>query len=76
MENKDIITIYSSYNNKTNSLDYPSMYENVIGSGYKKEIEYKDIDMLYKSNRIIIIPKFNLYSGTSYLSLFTMLNTK
>ena len=31
--NNTELRVYSSYNNLLNSLDYPSMYENVIASG-------------------------------------------
>ena len=43
--------VYSSYNNLLNSLDYPSMYENVIASGCdNSKIKYKDMDVCYANN--------------------------
>lgn len=72
--NKDII-IYSSYNNLEQSADYPSMYDNVIASGIKNRIPKKDIDLIYKSNKIKL--KHNLsktYQGNSYLSIYSTIN--
>lgn len=79
-ENSDI-TVYCSYNNKLNSLaDYPSMYSDVVASGSNKKIKYKDIDIHYLSNKIIVLNKdLEFFEGNSFLSLYTMLkeeNTK
>lgn len=75
--NADYIKIYASYNNKINSLDYPAMYQNVIGSGYNKKIKYKDIDKTYKTNKILVWTNIlEKYEGTSYLSPWTMLSEK
>ena len=69
-ENPDI-KIFASYNNLTNSVDYPAMYENVYGSGKKADIKYKDIDYTYYTNKVIIFPQiFKVYEGNSYLSLY------
>ena len=75
-ENNDM-TVYCSYNNKLNSLaDYPAMYSGVIASGSDNKIKYKDIDMHYDSNKIILINKNGLkfFEGNSFLSLYTMLD--
>lgn len=74
--NKAIVNIYSSYNNLVNSFDYPSMYENVIASGFKnKNITYKNNDVIYHSNKVIVFPyDYQMkYVGNSYLSMITML---
>lgn len=68
------IQIYCSYNNLVNTYDYPAMYENVIGSGISKDIEYKDNDKKYHSNRIILFNKgVHFYKGNSFLSLNSLL---
>ena len=59
--------------NKLNSLaDYPAMYSGVIASGSDNKIKYKDIDMHYDSNKIILINKNGLkfFEGNSFLSLY------
>ena len=66
--------IYASYSNLKNSIDYPAMYQNVIGCGYAKGELNKAIDNMYKSNRIIVWNNgLAYYKGNSYLSLYTML---
>ena len=66
--------IYASYSNLKNSIDYPAMYQNVIGCGYAKGALNKAIDNMYKSNRIIVWNNgLAYYKGNSYLSLYTML---
>lgn len=73
--NKDIVQVYASYNNLTNSRDYPAMYKNVISSGISKNINFKDIDVKYRNNNIIVSSEpFKVYKGNSYLSLLTMIN--
>lgn len=68
--NNSIKKIYASYNNELSSLDYPAMYEGVIGVGIKQNVNFKKEDVFYNSNRIIIKDKWNtIYSGNSYLSL-------
>ena len=74
--NNKVVNVYSSYNNLTNSFDYPSMYKDVIASGYiNKNMEYKKNDEIYHSNKIIVFPyDYNIkYMGNSYLSMLTML---
>ena len=69
------ILIYASYNNRINSYDYPAMYPKVYASGTDSRINYKDIDIKYKNNNIIILPNvFKIYHGNSYLSIISMLN--
>lgn len=76
IEDHPDIQIFSSYNNKLNSYDYPSMYEGVIASGQTSKIEYKDYDRKYRSNRIIIWNKgIHYFYGNSFLSLETLLGT-
>lgn len=72
--NSDKIEIYASYNNTLNSFDYPAQYESVIGVGTSEVVNSKDIDVLYKSNNIIVM-SFGIkrYSGNSYLTPYTML---
>jgi uncharacterized protein YprB with RNaseH-like and TPR domain len=70
--NRKEITVYCSYNNKINTLDYPAMYENVIASGHNN-ITYKECDIKYRSNRIIVLPQIKTYEGTTFLSVITML---
>ncbi len=74
-ENSDI-TVYCCYNNKLNSFaDYPSMYSGVVASGSDKNIEYKDIDVHYNSNKVVVLSEsgLELFEGNSFLSLYTML---
>lgn len=71
-DNKDYITIYASYSNKVNSLDYPAMYNFVVGSDYEKAITHKNIDYIYKTNVVIIDSE--KFVGNSYLSIISMLN--
>lgn len=69
------IQIYCSYNNIVNSYDYPAAYENVIASGTSDNIQCKDGDQIYHSNKIIIFNKgIQFYKGNSYLSLNSLLN--
>ena len=74
--NNTELRVYSSYNNLLNSLDYPSMYENVIASGCdNSKIKYKDMDVCYANNKVIVNYNiFRTYEGNSYLSLVTLLN--
>lgn len=74
--NNTELKVYSSYNNLLNSLDYPSMYENVIASGCdNSKIKYKDMDVCYANNKVIVNYNiFRTYEGNSYLSLVTLLN--
>ena len=57
-------------------IHYPAMYSGVIASGSDNKIKYKDIDMHYDSNKIILINKNGLkfFEGNSFLSLYTMLD--
>lgn len=51
------------------------MHSNVIASGSNKKIEYKEIDVHYNSNKIVVLNKNGLefFEGNSFLSLYTML---
>lgn len=71
---KDKIKIYCSYNNKINTNDYPAMYEYVVASGHN-DITYKEIDKKYRSDTLVILPHFNKFKGTTFLSILTMLNS-
>ncbi len=74
IETHSHIQVYASYNNKLNSCDYPAMYINVIASGTKKDIIYKDNDVRYCSNKIIVWDKgIHMFNGNSFLSLETLL---
>ncbi|WOO35743.1 hypothetical protein R2R35_18355 [Anaerocolumna sp. AGMB13020] len=73
-DHKDDIEIYASYNNNINSYDYPAMYSNVVASGKKSTIKFKDIDYSYASSNIIYIGTgVKLYEGNSYLSVLTLI---
>lgn len=75
-DNKDEFQLFASYHNLEQSLDYPAMYDNVIGSSKRSKVIFKDIDVQYKSNNIILVSDgFKIYRGNSYLSLLTMLNS-
>lgn len=49
--------IYSSFNNKINSYDYPAMFENVFGVGVPNKINLNYIDYKFKSNKIFVFGK-------------------
>lgn len=73
-ENKNI-KIYASYSNLKNSKDYPAMYKNAEGSGYLNDIPYKDNDIIYNSNRILVWNKrIHYYMGTSFLSVYSLVS--
>ncbi|MCL1881672.1 MAG: hypothetical protein FWF76_05790 [Oscillospiraceae bacterium] len=78
INNNPEIVIYASYNNQLNTLDFPAMYENVIGSGSDSRIQYKDIDRHYRTNKIVMTNRngINRFAGNSFLSLVTMLNAE
>lgn len=74
IKNNQDIQIYASYSNLKNSIDYPAMYEDVVGCGFLNGILYKEKDVVYESNKLIICnDKIRYYNGTSYLSLYTMI---
>lgn len=74
--NEDV-RVYASYNNSVNTYDYPAMYDGVIASGEnQKGIKYKDIDIKYKSKKILSLNKIGIYKGNSYLSIISMLENK
>lgn len=67
-------TIFASYNNLPNSMDFPAMYDSVIGVGVKNVIDYTENDVTYNNNILIINNNyFNRYTGNSYLSLLESL---
>lgn len=50
------------------------MYEGVIGSGYDERISYKEGDIKYDKNKVVIVPRlYEVYEGNSYLSPLTMM---
>ena len=74
LKNSDII-VFCSYNNQINTYDYPAMLDGTISSGVNDGINYKENDVKYKSNRIIIINNgIKYYEGNSFLSIKTMLD--
>lgn len=69
LENKGL-KIFCSFNNYENTYDYPAMYNNVYGVGLLTESNKNEIDIIYKSNRVIIMNKgINYYEGNSFISL-------
>ena len=76
LENKDQITVYASYNNVINDLDYPAKYEGVIGIGSSLKIKKKKEDIIYKNSKIILISNgFYYFNGNSFLAPYTMLKS-
>ena len=74
-EHSDTIKIYASYNNSSNTLDYPAQHSNVIGVGADSKINYKSIDVRCKTNKIILYRQgIHIYKGNSYLAPMTMIN--
>lgn len=75
-EHKEI-KVFASYNNKLNSYDYPAMYAGVYASGSSRKINYKEIDINYCSNNILVINYgIKIYHGNSFLSVHSMLRWK
>lgn len=75
-EHKEI-RVFASYNNKFNSYDYPAMYPGVYASGSSRKISYKDKDINYCSNNILVINNgIKAYHGNSFLSVISMLKWK
>lgn len=73
------LTIYSSYNNKLNTVaDYPAMYEGIIGIGSDGRIPFKDSDIKYRTSKMLLIKngRFKSYYGNSFLTPYTMLIMK
>lgn len=52
------IHVYASYNNVSNTFDYPAMYQNVIASGNNKDVMHKENDVYYKANKVVIEKKY------------------
>lgn len=76
-EHQDEVTIYASYNNLFNTVDYPAQYSNVIGVGSGFKVEYKEIDVKYRTNKIFLVGNgVNMYSGNSYLAPMQMVSDK
>lgn len=71
-DNSKQMKIYASYNNKENSLDFPAMYDGVIGVGKK---QMKDIDKVYNCNELIYLRKDKLLfrKGNSFLTPYAMI---
>ncbi len=73
--NQDELKVFASYHNLEQTLDYPAMYDNVIASGKKSRIIFKNNDIEYRSNNIVLISKdIKRYSGNSFLSIITMIH--
>ena len=73
-ENPDV-TVFCSYSNQDNTYDYPAMYTKVIASGTSNNILYKEKDVRYHSNLIIVWNKgFHFYNGDYFLSIETLLD--
>lgn len=73
-DNESEIKVYASYNNALNSLDYPAMYKGVIGIGSSKKINPKKDDIIFHTNKIIVIGNgINYYHGNSYLTPYIMI---
>ena len=59
--------------NLYNTIDYPAQYANVIGVGRGSQIEYKEIDVKFRTNKILLIGNgINVYNGNSYLAPMQM----
>lgn len=71
-KHSDKITIYASYNNYSNTLDYPAMYKNVIGVGCNVT---KKKDVSVRNNRLIVCDGISLFSyqGNSYMTPYIMI---
>lgn len=70
----DEITIFASYNNTINTLDYPAKYKNLKGVYSSTNVEAKSIDVFFRSNNIILISDgIHFYRGNSYLSPYAMI---
>ena len=73
-DNRREIKVYASYNNELNSMDYPAMYKGAIGIGSSKKINSKKSDVIFHTNKIIMIGNgINYYHGNSYLTPYTMI---
>lgn len=76
LEEHQHMSIYASYNNRENSSDYPAMYASVIASGKRSDIQYKDNDRIYRSNKIVVLNKgVYYYEGNSFLAIRSMLDS-
>lgn len=71
-KHSDEITIYASYNNYSNTLDYPAMYKKVIGVGCNVT---KKKDVSVRNNRLIVCDGISLfrYQGNSYMAPYIMI---
>lgn len=71
------ITIYASYSNLYNTVDYPAQYANVIGVGSGSRVAYKENDTKYRTNKILLIRNgIYLFNGNSYLAPMQMVSDK
>lgn len=71
-KHSDEITIYASYNNYINTLDYPAMYKKVIGVGCNVT---KKRDVSIRNNKLIVCDgsSFFSYEGNSYMTPYIMI---
>ncbi len=72
---KGELTIYASYSNEISTIDYPAQYNGVIGIGSNSRIGYKDNDVCFRSNSLLLISSdgIRIYKGNSYLTPLYML---
>lgn len=73
-DNRNDITVYASYNNLSNSLDYPAMYKRVIGVGANLK-NMKQGDWSFKSRKMIVYSKrgISYFNGNSFLAPYVMI---
>lgn len=69
----DEITIFTSYNNTINTLDYPANYENLKGVYSSFYVKAKSIDIFLSNNIILISDGIHFYRGNSYWSPYAMI---
>ncbi len=76
-KNKDKLIIVSSASNLRNTLDYPSMYDNISSVGVKNNTNEKYLKIGYRTNKILILGKnlsVNYYNGNSFLAIVHTVN--
>ena len=74
-QNASVVKVYASYNNTPNTFDYPAQYTDVIGVGSNPEIAYKNVDIKYRSSKVIIINHgIFFFDGNSYLAPLQLIN--
>ena len=67
--NQNRLRIYASYDNRTQSFDYPAMYHYVVGVGQTR-YSYKPNDIIFRTSRIWLLHRRPMYfHGNSYLAI-------